>query len=127
MPACEKYPAIIPWRSLGTLESTRSALPDADALSVLYAFRHWRDESGVVMNRAYEGVDLGLPSCPSLVMASENDIDVPFSVSKNLAQAMQAECIALPNTSHIGALLGKNANHFAVQAVGWLNSIFSED
>jgi pimeloyl-ACP methyl ester carboxylesterase len=127
MPVQEIYPPIIPWRSLGTLESTRKALPDADALSVLYAFAHWRDESGAVMNSAYKGVELDLPSCATLFMASENDKDVPFSVSKNLAQAMQAKCIALPSTSHIGALLGKNANHFAVQAVGWLNSIFSQD
>jgi len=63
MPSREKYPAIIPWRWNASLQGTRRALFDCDEMSCLYAFRHWRDESGAVMNAAMAGVDIVMPSC----------------------------------------------------------------
>jgi pimeloyl-ACP methyl ester carboxylesterase len=123
LPIREKYPAIIPWASKAQLENTRRAIPDADALSCLYAFRRWRDESGLVLNTAYAGVPLDLPSCPMLVMASELDEDIPLSTSQALAKVMKSEFVSFAKTSHVGALIGKNANHFAVQTVAWLNGI----
>ncbi|MGH8106750.1 MAG: alpha/beta fold hydrolase, partial [Arenimonas sp.] len=67
MPSREKYPALIPWRSQASLAGTRRALFDSDEMTCLYAFRHWRDESGAVMNAAMAGVEIAQPSCPILV------------------------------------------------------------
>jgi pimeloyl-ACP methyl ester carboxylesterase len=123
MPVREKYPAIIPWQANASLHGTRAALSDCDELSCLYAFRHWRDESGMVMNTAMAGVKVGVPSCAVFMMASENDQEVPFSVSKTLAEKMNASFIQLPDSSHVGPLLGRNAAQFALQAVACLNTI----
>ncbi|MCX7033637.1 MAG: alpha/beta fold hydrolase, partial [Arenimonas sp.] len=39
---------IVPWGRQASLAGTRRALPDADDLAALQAFRRWRDESGRV-------------------------------------------------------------------------------
>jgi esterase/lipase len=123
MPGRGKYPAIIPWRANANLQDTRRALSDCDELTCLYAFRHWRDESGMVMNTAMAGVEVDVPSCAVFIMASENDQEVPFSLSNTLAENMNASFINLPNTTHVGPLLGRNAAQFALQAVACLNTI----
>jgi esterase/lipase len=123
MPIREKYPCIIPWQANASLQGTRHALSDCDELTCVYAFRHWRDESGMVMNTAMSGVNVDMPSCAVFVMASENDQEVPFSLSKTWAENMNASFINLPNTSHVGPLLGRNAAQFALQAVACLNKI----
>jgi pimeloyl-ACP methyl ester carboxylesterase len=123
MPTREKYPAIIPWRANANLQGTRRALFDCDDVTCLYAFHHWRDESGLVMNTAMAGVDVDVPSCAVLIMTSENDQEVPFSLSKTLSENMNASFMKLPNTSHVGPLLGRNAAQFALQAVASLNTI----
>ena len=124
MPAREHYPAVIPWQTRGSLRATRRSLFDCDAVTCLYAFRHWRDESGAAMNAAMAGVDIIQPNCPVLVMASEQDKDVPFSVSKNLATSLNASFINLPESSHVGPLLGKVAGRCALDSVAFLNDIF---
>jgi len=120
----EKYSAIIPWRKNASLAGSRRALFDSDEMTCLFAFRHWRDESGAVMNAAMAGIEVTQAICPVLVMASELDIDVAFSVTKNLADKLNASFIVLPKTSHVGPLLGRNAAQFALQAVAFLNGIF---
>ena len=124
MPVREKYPNLIPWQSNASLQGTRRSLFDADEMTCLYAFRHWRDESGGVMNAAISGVDIIQPVCPILVMASEKDVDVPYAVSEKLAGNLNATFIRLPRASHVGPLLGKNAAQCALQAVAYLNDIF---
>lgn len=124
MPARESYPDVIPWRSEAGLQGTRRALFDCDEMSCLFAFRHWRDESGAVVNAAMQGIDVGKPACPVLVMASENDSDIPFCLMKEVAESLNAAFIKLPKTSHVGPLLGKNASQIALQAVAYLNNNF---
>lgn len=124
MPTRDKYPAIIHWRSNANLQGTRRALFDCDDMTCLYAFRHWRDESGAVMNTAMAGVDVVMPSCPMLIMASGQDSDVPFSLIKNFAESLNASFINMPEASHVGPLLGKTAAQCALQAVAFLNGIF---
>jgi hypothetical protein len=97
---------------------------DAYEMTCLYAFRHWRDESGAVMNTAMAGINIVQPKCPVLVMASEKDVDVPFDVSQSMAGNLNASFINLPETSHVGPLLGKTAAQCALQAVAYLNGIF---
>jgi len=124
MPLREKYPVIIPWRSNASLQGTRRALFDCDEMTSLFAFRHWRDESGAVMNAAMAGVDVLIPLCPLLVMASGQDADVPFPLTKNFSESLNASFINSPDASHVGSLLGKTAAQCALQAVAYLNGIF---
>lgn len=120
----EKYPDIIPWQINASLQGTRRSLFDADEMTCLFAFRHWRNESGTVMNAAMAGIDIVQPACPVLVMASEKDSDVPFEVTQKLVVNLNAMFINLPEASHVGPLLGKTAAHCALQAVAYLNGIF---
>lgn len=124
MPEREHYSAVIPWQSRGSLRGTHGSLFDCDAVTCLYAFRHWRDESGAAMNAAMAGVDIIRPNCPVLVMGSEQDKDVPFPASKNLAKSLNASFINLPESSHVGPLLGKAASRCALDSVAFLNDIF---
>lgn len=124
MAAQEHYSAVIPWQSRASLRGTRRALFDCDAVTCLYAFRRWRDESGAAMNTAMAGVDIIRPNCPVLVMGSEQDKDVPFAASKNLATSLNAAFINLPESSHVGPLLGKAASRCALNSVAFLNDIF---
>jgi pimeloyl-ACP methyl ester carboxylesterase len=123
LPVRESYPGVIPWRSDASLEGTRRSLSDADDEACLYAFRHWRDESGAVMNEALAGVSVPMPKCRVLLMASGRDDDVPDAVSLAMARDMAADTIRLPDASHVGPLLGRNAAEAASQAVAWLNGL----
>jgi pimeloyl-ACP methyl ester carboxylesterase len=123
LPEQSDYPAIIPWRTNASLESTRRALPDADEAAQLYAFRRWRDESGMVMNAARRGVAIQKSDCPTLVIASECDADVPAAASTALAQSLSADLHMVSQASHVGPLLGRNATCVAERVVEWLNGI----
>jgi len=85
------WPAIVPWRSNARLVSTLRSMPDADEATSLYAFRHWRDESGAVLREAYAGVEVAAPVCPTLFVISSKDEDVPPSLSSTIASAWHAE------------------------------------
>lgn len=124
MPAQENYPAIIPWQTNASLPGTRQALFDCDEMTCLYAFRRWRDESGAVMIDAMQGLAVARPECPLFVMASEQDTAVPFPISRTLAENLNATFIHLPETSHVGPLLGKTAAQCALQTVAYLNGRF---
>ena len=114
--------AIVPWRTQARLEGTRRALPDADEAACLYAFRHWRDESAVVLAQARAGVAIAMPTLPALVIVSDADNDVSPAASAALATALTASVLRLPGASHVGPLLGRDAAATAAQAVAWLNA-----
>lgn len=113
---------IVPWGREASLAGTRRALPDADDLAALSAFRRWRDESGLVMRQARAGVDCADAPSPALVMASADDADVPAERSAALALSLGASLLRLPG-SHVGPLLGRQAAAAAGQAVEWLNGL----
>lgn len=123
MPTREEYPGIIPWQTNASVQGTRRSLFDADEMTCLFAFRHWQNESGAVMNAAMAGIDIIQPACPVLVMASEKDSDIPFELSQKLAVNLNAMFINLPEASHTGPLLGRTAGQCALQAVAQLNGI----
>lgn len=110
---------IIPWGSRRRLASSLRSLPDADAAAVLYAFRHWRDESAAVLDQAVTGLRVELPDCRLLVIASSDDDDVPSQASRNLAAACAAELWTLPGASHTGPLLGRDAAVLARRVFAW--------
>lgn len=112
-------PAVIPWRQGASLAGTRRAVPEADDAAALFAFRHWRDESGQVLQAARAGADAPASAAPTLVMASRDDTDVPFASSAALAAALGADFLALPG-SHVAPLLGRAAATAASRAAHWL-------
>jgi len=111
---------IVPWGRDASLAGTRRALPEADDLAALFAFRRWRDESGLALRQARAGWPLPAPACPVLVMGSQDDGDVPVEGSRALAESLGAGWILLPG-SHVGPLLGRQAAATARVAVEWLN------
>lgn len=123
LPGRASPPPVIPWGAYASLAGTRRAMPDADAAACLYAFRHWRDESGAALDAARAGVQVPVPTCPMLMMIASNDADVPAALSFDVAQAFSADVIRLAGASHVGPLLGKGAAAAARQAVDWLNGI----
>lgn len=116
----EAYPPIIPWGRERSLAGTRRAMPDADDAARLFAWRRWRDESGLVLEQARLGVAIKPPTCPILIMASDGDADVPESLSRELAACYRADYRCLPNSSHVGPLLGRQAAGIAERAADWL-------
>jgi pimeloyl-ACP methyl ester carboxylesterase len=113
---------VVPWGREASLAGTRRALPDADDLAALHAFRRWRDESGLALRQACAGVHCADAAAPVLVMASTDDTDVPPERSAALAGALHASLLHLPG-SHVGPLLGRQAAGAAAQAVEWLNGL----
>lgn len=121
MPSKE-WPAVVRWRSDARLASTRRALPDADDATALFAFRHWRDESGAVLREAQSGIDVAKPQCPLLCIVSAHDDDVPPEMTRALAREWGAQLLQAASSSHVGPLLGRGAPALAAQVVDWLSA-----
>lgn len=117
-----EWPAVVPWRREARLDSTRRALPDADEATVLYAYRHWRDESGAVLQAAQAGIAVVAPGCATLCVASTTDGDVPPELTAELARAWNAELLHAPSPSHVGPLLGRGAAELAGRIADWLSA-----
>ena len=113
--------AVVPWWRNARLASTRDALRDADDATAVFAFRHWRDESGKVLREAYAGIEVDKPACPALLIASLRDADVPPEIIFAMAGQWQAGRLETLASSHVGPLLGGTAPEVARQAVAWLN------
>lgn len=116
-----QWPDVVPWQRDARLTATRRAVPDADDATALYAFRHWRDESGAVMRAAQSGVEVPKPQCPVLCIASRVDDDVSPMLTQALALQWEASLLRVPSVSHVGPLLGRGAAAVALQAVSWLS------
>jgi pimeloyl-ACP methyl ester carboxylesterase len=117
----KEWPDVMRWRSDAHLASTRRALPDADDATALFAFRHWRDESGAVLRAAQSGIDVAKPQCPVLCVVSAHDDDVPPALTRALACEWGAELLHAASPSHVGPLLGRGAPALAAQVAGWLS------
>jgi pimeloyl-ACP methyl ester carboxylesterase len=117
----KSYPPVIPWARERSIAGTCRAMPDADDAARLFAFRRWRDESGLVLEQASRGIGIELPGCPIRVLASELDQDVPVAVSRQLAIRLGADYACLAQSSHVGPLLGRRAAIVAEQTATWLS------
>jgi len=115
-------PDLVPWRRDARLASTRRALPDSDDATALYAFRRWRDESGLVLRQAHAGLLLDAAVCPTLCIASAEDEDVPPELTAELAHAWGADLLRVASPGHVGPLLGRDAAAVASQAAAWLSA-----
>ena len=114
--------AVIPWGSARSLAGTCRAMPDADAAARIHAYRRWRDESGMALREARGGVAIATPTCPTLVLASALDEDVPPARSRDLATKLGADFRSLDGASHLGPLLGRCAASTAFAVADWLQS-----
>lgn len=114
---------VIPWQRNARLHSTREAMRDADDASALWAFRHWRDESGQVVREAYAGIEVGKPDCPALFVVSERDEEVSPEIISDWAGAWRADRLETIASTHVGPLLGRQAQAIAAEAVAWLNRL----
>ncbi|HMM65390.1 MAG TPA: alpha/beta hydrolase [Dokdonella sp.] len=121
-PLGSQYPAVLRWGSNRSIAGTREAMRDADDAACLFAFRRWRDESGLALEQARLGMAVDPPRCPALVMASDLDADVPLVVSRELAMRYAADFEQLAGCSHVGPLLGARAAGIAARAADWLLS-----
>lgn len=119
-PLGEPFPRLIPWGSERSFAGTRRAMPDANAAATLYAFRRWRDESGIVLEQARGGIAIEAPACPLLVLASSDGDDVPPIVSRALAVRYAADHERLEGCSHLGPMLGTRAAEIAERSTQWL-------
>lgn len=116
------WPDIVRWHGDARLASTRRALPDADDATALFAFRHWRDESGAVLHAAQAGIDVEKPHCRVLCVVSTQGDDVPVPLTRALAREWDAELLQAVSPSHVGPLLGRGAPALAGQVAGWLSA-----
>lgn len=119
MPVHAPRPAVVPWARQRSIEGTRRAMPEADAAACLYAFRHWRDESGRVLDEA-AGIAVEAPACPLLVLAGGADADVPPAVAHALGERFGGRVRLIEGMGHLGPLLGRNAAAVAVDALDWM-------
>jgi pimeloyl-ACP methyl ester carboxylesterase len=114
----KSYPSIVPWAN-GPLEETRSALFDSDEATIHWAWPRWRDESGAVLNAMAAGISVQRPTCPTLVVLSEQDTDIPYQTGLALATWAGADVLLYHGMSHVGPLLSRRAEAVARMVVAW--------
>jgi pimeloyl-ACP methyl ester carboxylesterase len=113
--------ALMPWHSQGRFDSTQRALPKAGFADQHLAFRHWRDESAALLREAYAGVLSTPPSCPVLIIASDEDTAVPPQVSAVMAEAWGASLLRVSG-GHIDPVMGHTAASTASATLAWLRA-----
>jgi esterase/lipase len=111
---------LVPWRARASLGGTRAALPDAGDADALYAFRHWRDESGAVLSEALGGVAIDAVACPCRIVVSARDADIAPEAVRDFARALGASVHDV-DASHVGPLFGAGAAAVATATLTWLN------
>jgi len=111
-------PAIVRWAN-GPLAETRAALFDSDEATIHWAWPRWRDESGAVLNHIAAGITLPPPTCPTLVVLSEQDTDIPYQSGLALAAWAKADVLLYHGMSHVGPLLSRRAEEVARTVVTW--------
>lgn len=116
-------PAVVKWAN-GPRKETAGAMPDSDPAMIDFAWKRWRDESGVVMNSLREGVEVPPFTCPSLVVIGAEDKDIAPSVSRAIAMRFKADMYEYAGMSHVGPLLGRRAAEVAEATADWLNRRF---
>ncbi len=113
------WPDRVEWRR-SSLQSSVRSLSDGSGSAALYAHQRWRDESGRVLREAHCCPVLPVPIEPTLIMAAQNDVDVPPAAMRDLADALDADYLSIAKASHLGPLLGNGAAASAALALAWL-------
>eukprot|EP01036_Dinobryon_divergens_P026352 gene26352-34988_t len=109
------------------LLDTVKALPDSTRDMHLYAWKRWRDESGLVMNQICSGdgilIDYSLlaTDCPRLAVIPEEDDTIPAAAQQLLATRLGADTLRFAHMSHVGPLLSVRAAEVAVSVFDWIH------
>ena len=112
-------PPVVRWAG-GPFADTVSAMPDSDEATQRYAWPLWRDESGAVLNRLAKGLPTPRPRGRILMVVSGRDTDILPTLSRNGARRLRADLKTLPEASHVGPLLGRDAAKVARSVLWWL-------
>lgn len=112
---------VLPWRTQGRFKSSQRALPASCFADQQFAFQHWRDESAALLRDAQGGVHCASPACPMLVIASDEDAEVPPAISAAFAAAHGASFLRVRG-GHLDPVMGGSAARAAVSALAWLNA-----
>ena len=115
----KQRPAVVQWAN-GPLEETRSALFDSDEATIQWAWPQWRDEAGAVLNEIAAGIAVQPPTCPTLVVLSEQDTDIPYQTGLALATWAKADVTLYHGMSHVGPLLSRRSQEVAQTLLTWL-------
>lgn len=113
------FPAVVKWAN-GPFEDTRVSMPDSDEATQRWAWKRWRDESGIVMSSLMGGVDAPSPTCPTLLVWGADDTDVPLATGEKMARHFGADLQVYARTSHVGPLMGKRASEIAGNVLTWI-------
>lgn len=114
----KQRPTILRWAN-GPLAETRAALFDSDETTIHWAWPRWRDESGAVLNQIAAGIPAQPPTCPTLVVLSEQDTDIPYQTGLALAAWASADVVLYHGMSHVGPLLSRRAKEVAEMIGVW--------
>lgn len=120
--AGKERPAVVQWAN-GPLEETRTALFDSDEATIQWAWPQWRDEAGAVLNQIANGIAVQPPPCPTLVVLSEQDTDIPYQTGLALAAWAKADVTLYHGMSHVGPLLSRRATTVAQMVLTWLQGL----
>ena len=112
-------PAIVQWAN-GPLSETQAALFDSDDATIQWAWPQWRNESGAVLNEIAAGIAVQPPPCPTLVVLSEQDTDIPYQTGLALATWAKADVTLYHGMSHVGPLLSRRSQEVAQTLLTWL-------
>ena len=112
-------PPVVRWAG-GPYADTVAAMPDSDEATRRDAWPRWRDESGAVLNRLAKGLRSPRPSGRILMIVSGHDTDISPSLSRAGARRLRADLKSLPEASHVGPLLGRDAATVASSVLRWL-------
>ena len=115
----KSQPPVVRWAN-GPYADTVAAMPDSDEATRRDAWPRWRDESGAVLNRLAKGLGTTRPRGRILMIVSGRDTDIPPSLSRAGARRLHADLKTLPDASHVGPLLGRDAGKVAQSVLRWL-------
>ena len=110
------------------LQSTIVAMPDCDLRLCEYVHRQWRDESGIILNTIYRGVqwkkyekmrENNQTRFLAIIPADDEYISAQEQV--RFAQLIKADYTVIPNLLHIGPLLSAQACDIADYVFMWLS------
>jgi pimeloyl-ACP methyl ester carboxylesterase len=119
IPGRKLSPPVVRWAN-GPFADTVAAMPESDQATQVFAWKHWRDESGAVLNRLTKGLRTPHPRCRVLMIVSGKDTDIAPSLSRATARRLRADIKTLPKMSHVGPLFGREAPSVAAGVLKWL-------
>jgi pimeloyl-ACP methyl ester carboxylesterase len=70
------------------------------------------------------GISVQRPTCPTLVVLSEQDTDIPYQTGLALATWAGADVLLYHGMSHVGPLLSRRAAAVARMVMTWCQSLY---